>query len=116
MSTIRRIQCEQVPRSRYFPDPQSEDTAIAGLLSEFEEIFGEHAEPAKKKAATNSSLASTKSNAPKLVGEYLNEKMMNNRSLESCTQPQLMQMLEEHFHKMLPKSSKTHHFLVASMI
>ncbi|KAI9580775.1 ATP-dependent DNA helicase 2 subunit 1 [Glossina fuscipes] len=97
--------------SQYFPDPQSQDAVIAGLLSEFEEIFGEDAEPAKKRAASNSSLASTKSKAPKLAAEDLNKKdyviqMIKNRSLDSCTKQQLMQILEEHFNKTMPKSSK----------
>uniref|UniRef100_A0A1B0AZD9 Ku domain-containing protein n=1 Tax=Glossina palpalis gambiensis TaxID=67801 RepID=A0A1B0AZD9_9MUSC len=97
--------------SQYFPDPQSQDAVIAGLLSEFEEIFGEDAEPAKKRAASNSSLASTKSKATKLAAEDLNKKdyviqMIKNRALDSCTKQQLMQILEEHFNKTMPKSSK----------
>uniref|UniRef100_A0A1B0A2P6 Ku domain-containing protein n=1 Tax=Glossina pallidipes TaxID=7398 RepID=A0A1B0A2P6_GLOPL len=80
----------EMDRSQYFPDPQSQDTVISRLLLEFEETFGEDTEPAQKRAASYSSLASTKSKAPKLVVENLNKKyyviqMMNNRALDSCT-------------------------------
>uniref|UniRef100_A0A1A9VGK9 Uncharacterized protein n=1 Tax=Glossina austeni TaxID=7395 RepID=A0A1A9VGK9_GLOAU len=50
------------------------DTIIAALLSKFEDIFGEEAEPAKKRAASNWSLVNTKSKAPNLVVEDLNKK------------------------------------------
>uniref|UniRef100_A0A1A9V4M5 Uncharacterized protein n=1 Tax=Glossina austeni TaxID=7395 RepID=A0A1A9V4M5_GLOAU len=95
--------------SQHFPDPQSQDTVIARLLSEFEETFG-YRTGSEESCHLYSPLASTKSKAAKLVVENLNKKdyviqMMNNRALDPCTNQQLMQTLDEHFNKSVPKNS-----------
>uniref|UniRef100_A0A1A9WFN6 Ku domain-containing protein n=1 Tax=Glossina brevipalpis TaxID=37001 RepID=A0A1A9WFN6_9MUSC len=97
--------------SQYFPDPESQDAVIADLLPEFEEIFGVDEETAKKRGASTSAGTNPKTKVPKVIVEDLNKKdyvvqMINNKSLDSCTKQQLLQILEEHFDKKMAKNLK----------
>uniref|UniRef100_A0A1A9W9P1 Ku70/Ku80 C-terminal arm domain-containing protein n=1 Tax=Glossina brevipalpis TaxID=37001 RepID=A0A1A9W9P1_9MUSC len=102
--------------SQYFPDLESQDAIVADLLPEFEEIFGVDEEPAKKRGASTSAGAHAKDKVPKLIREDLKKKdyvlqMISNKSLDSCTNQQLFQILEEHFNKKMPKKLKKQEFL-----
>lgn len=98
--------------SQYFPDPEQQDNRISSLIPQIQEIFGEDAEPIKKRSAsTKTADTSTAPKLPKLSADKLDDKtyvmqMIANKTLGSCTKDQLLQILEKHFNRKVPKTTK----------
>ncbi|XP_023034258.1 ATP-dependent DNA helicase 2 subunit 1 [Drosophila willistoni] len=93
-------------------DPVVQDERIAKFLPEYEELFGNEIEPAKKRSAPRSEASVGASRAPKVAkidgeqlgsNEYVNQLIADGR-LTNCTVAQLCQILKTHFDVEPPKS------------
>ncbi|XP_023299131.2 ATP-dependent DNA helicase 2 subunit 1-like [Lucilia cuprina] len=98
--------------SQYFPNPDIQTQRIQKLLPTFEEVFGTEIPEVSKRSSDKTSGSSNIAKKPKLSADfdvkneaYIKE-MIKNKSLNSCTKDQLMEILSTHFNKKAPKTIK----------
>lgn len=94
--------------SQYFPNPQNQDQRIRNVIPTFKEQFGDEIEEVPKRSADK-----TASNAAKKVKVAIDVsnkdsvlQMIKDKSLDSCSKDQLLDILNTHFNRKVPKTTK----------
>ncbi|XP_065371208.1 ATP-dependent DNA helicase 2 subunit 1 [Calliphora vicina] len=95
--------------SQYFPNPENQTQRISTILPIFDEVFGEETNEIPKRSADKSGLTNV-SKKPKITPDLNNKdhvtQMIENKALNSCTKDQLLEILNNHFNKKVPKNTK----------